>query len=79
VGVYRLWRDLGYAIGAVLAGVTADAFGLHGAMWLVAVLTFASGLIAALRMTETFRPVAATATAAGDSEAVYARRRAWMM
>jgi MFS family permease len=79
VGVYRLWRDLGYAIGAVLAGVTADAFGLHAAMWLVAVLTFASGLIAALRMTETFRPVAATATAAGESEAVYARSRAWRM
>jgi MFS family permease len=35
VGVYRLWRDLGYAFGALLAGVTADAFGLP-AMWLVA-------------------------------------------
>jgi MFS family permease len=53
VGVYRLWRDLGYAIGALLAGVTADAFGLSAAMWIVAVLTFASGLVAALRMTET--------------------------
>ena len=43
VGVYRLWRDLGYAIGALLAGVTADAFGLHAAMWVIAALTFASG------------------------------------
>ena len=53
VGVYRLWRDLGYAIGAVLAGVTADAFGLAAAMWIVAGLTFASGTLAALRMTAT--------------------------
>jgi MFS family permease len=55
VGVYRLWRDLGYAVGAVLAGVTADALGLPAAMWLVAALTFASGLVVALRMTETLR------------------------
>src|SRR5262245_54360096 len=53
VGVYRLWRDLGYAIGALLAGVTADAFGLGAAMWIVAALTFASGTVSALRMTET--------------------------
>jgi len=53
VGVYRLWRDLGYAVGALVAGLTADALGLKGAMWLVAVLTFISGLVAALRMTET--------------------------
>jgi MFS family permease len=53
VGVYRLWRDLGYAIGAILAGVTADAFGLRAAMWVVAAVTFASGALSALRMTET--------------------------
>lgn len=50
IGVYRLWRDLGYAIGAVLAGVAADRFGLQGAMWLVAAITAASGLIVAVRM-----------------------------
>jgi MFS family permease len=55
VGVYRLWRDLGYAVGAVLAGITADVFGLAAAMWLVAALTFASGLVVALRMSETLR------------------------
>ena len=55
VGVYRLWRDLGYAIGAIVAGVTADWLGLAAALWLVAALTFASGLIAALRMTETLQ------------------------
>lgn len=53
VGVYRLWRDLGYAVGAVLAGLTADLLGLSKAMWLVAGATFASGAIAACRMTET--------------------------
>ena len=53
VGVYRLWRDLGYAIGALLAGITADALGLPAAMWVVAALTFASGVVVALRMTET--------------------------
>jgi MFS family permease len=53
VGVYRLWRDLGYALGALLAGVTADALGLSASMWIVAALTFGSGVLAALRMQET--------------------------
>jgi MFS family permease len=53
VGVYRLWRDLGYAIGALLAGITADALGLPAAMWIIAGLTALSGLVAAIRMTET--------------------------
>lgn len=55
VGVYRLWRDLGYAIGAVIAGLTADALGLAPAMWLVAALTFGSGLLVAVRMRETMK------------------------
>jgi MFS family permease len=53
VGVYRLWRDLGYAVGALLAGLTADLFGLDAAMWLVVALTFGSGMVSAARMTET--------------------------
>jgi MFS family permease len=53
VGVYRLWRDLGYAIGALLSGITADAFGLAAAVWLVAGLTFISGVVGAVRMDET--------------------------
>lgn len=56
VGVYRLWRDFGYAAGALLAGFTADLFGLAFAVWLVAGLTCLSGLIAALRMSETLKP-----------------------
>jgi MFS family permease len=53
VGVYRLWRDLGYAFGALLAGVTADAFGLDVAIWMVAALTFVSGAVSFVRMNET--------------------------
>jgi MFS family permease len=53
VGVYRLWRDSGYAVGALLAGSTADLFGLSAAVWLVAGLTFASGAVVAMRMRET--------------------------
>jgi MFS family permease len=63
VGVYRLWRDLGYAIGAVLAGVTADALGLPAAMWLIAALTAASGVVVAVRMSETLRRSTAAAPA----------------
>ena len=55
VGVYRLWRDLGYAVGALLSGAVADMFGLTWAIVVVAVLTFVSGVIAALRMRETKR------------------------
>jgi MFS family permease len=44
VGVYRFWRDLGYAIGALIAGIAADALGYGGAIALVAGLTAASGL-----------------------------------
>jgi MFS family permease len=64
VGVYRLWRDLGYALGALLAGVTADALGLPAAMWLVAALTFGSGLVVAFRMSETLRRSVAPASGA---------------
>jgi MFS family permease len=55
VGVYRLWRDLGYALGALLAGLTADVLGLAGAMWVIAAITCASGLVAAVRLRETLQ------------------------
>ena len=60
VGVYRLWRDGGFAIGALLAGGIADAFGLLAAIWVVAALTAASGIVVAVRMYET-RPARADA------------------
>jgi len=56
VGVYRLWRDLGYAFGAIIAGVVADAFGLTTAVYVVAAITFLSGMIVAVRMSETLHP-----------------------
>lgn len=55
VGIYRLWRDLGYAVGALLAGLVADWLGVGAAIWLVAAVTAASGLVVAVRMTETLR------------------------
>ncbi len=58
VGVYRLWRDGGFAVGAVLAGVLADAYGIPTAIWAVAAITAASGAVVAVRMYETHRPVA---------------------
>jgi len=51
IGVYRLWRDLGFAVGAVVAGVLADAAGMTTAIGLVGVLTVLSGLVVAVRMT----------------------------
>ncbi|WAL64534.1 MFS transporter [Amycolatopsis cynarae] len=57
VGVYRLWRDGGFAVGAVLSGVAADLWGLRAAVWVVAALTAASGVVVAVRMAETHVPV----------------------
>ena len=56
VGVYRLWRDLGYAVGALLSGVIADLFGLASAVAAIGALTFLSGVIVAVRMRETIQP-----------------------
>ncbi len=56
VGVYRLWRDGGFAVGAVLAGVIADVYDMVTAVWVVAALTAASGVIVAIRMYETRQP-----------------------
>jgi MFS family permease len=53
IGVYRLWRDLGFALGALVAGVIADALGMPPAIAAVAALTAASGLVVLVRMRET--------------------------
>jgi MFS family permease len=55
VGIYRLWRDGGFAVGAVLSGVVADLWGVQAAVWTVAALTAASGVLVAQRMYETHR------------------------
>jgi MFS family permease len=56
VGVYRLWRDAGFAIGALVAGVLADRFGIPAAILIVAVLTGCSGVVVIVRMYETHPP-----------------------
>ncbi len=53
VGVYRLWRDSGYAVGALLAGVLADLFGVSWAIGVIAGVTFLSGVVAQGVMRET--------------------------
>jgi MFS family permease len=59
VGIYRLWRDGGFAVGALLAGIVADALGIRAAVWTVAALTALSGAVVAVRMYETHhRPTA---------------------
>jgi MFS family permease len=60
VGIYRLWRDGGFAVGALLAGAIADLWGIRPAIWTVAALTAGSGLLVAARMYETLHPPAAT-------------------
>ncbi|HUZ84261.1 MAG TPA: MFS transporter, partial [Gaiellales bacterium] len=71
VGVYRLWRDGGFAVGALLAGIIADVFGITAAIWAVAALTAASGIVVAVRMYETHRRT--PTAAAGPSSAGCAR------
>lgn len=55
IGVYRFWRDSGYAVGALLAGALADHFGTAWSIGAVALLTFASGVLVVVRMPETLR------------------------
>ena len=72
VGVYRLWRDAGFAAGALLAGVIADAFGLAAAIWAVAAITAASGAVVAARMYETRHRGGAGAAGPGAQSAMAA-------
>ena len=55
VGVYRTWRDGGFAVGALVAGIIADAVSIEAAIWTVAGLTALSALVVAVRMYETLR------------------------
>jgi MFS family permease len=52
IGVYRLWRDSGYVVGALVAGVVADRLGIAPAIAVVGGVTIASGLVVAIRMRE---------------------------
>jgi MFS family permease len=53
LSIYRFWRDMGYAVGALLAGLIADAFGLASAIAAIGVLTFLSGVVTMILMHET--------------------------
>jgi MFS family permease len=52
IGTFRLWRDLGYAFGAIISGVTADIFGIEYAIFLIGGVTISSSLIIKYRMPE---------------------------
>jgi MFS family permease len=68
VGVYRLWRDAGFAVGALLSGVIADMYGIPAAIWVVAAITAISGAVVGVRMYETARrPAACAATRPSSS------------
>jgi MFS family permease len=59
VGVYRLWRDAGFAVGALLAGILADLVSIEAAIYAVAALTAVSGVVVIVRMYETHPPTTA--------------------
>jgi MFS family permease len=71
VGVYRLWRDGGYALGAVLSGVLADLFGLEVAIAAIGAVTFLSGVITAKLMYETLPAKQALVSAQAGKEMNY--------
>lgn len=50
IGTFRLWRDLGYAIGAIISGISADLFGLYTAILLIGIVTMLSALVIQIRM-----------------------------
>jgi MFS family permease len=52
VGIYRVWRNLDYAVGALMGGVVADLWGLRAAVWAAAAISLVSTLIVAIRMYE---------------------------
>ena len=57
IGTFRLWRDLGYAFGAVISGVTADLFGINYAVYLIGGITIISSIIIKIRMPEQIKTI----------------------
>jgi MFS family permease len=76
VGVYRFWRDLGYAVGALMAGVVAAMFGLVWAVHVAGILTALSGLMSWALMNETLAGVRGATANAPLRSAVDARSSA---
>jgi predicted MFS family arabinose efflux permease len=50
IGIFRLWRDLGYAIGAIITGIIADWWNINAAIVFISILTFISAIIIQIRM-----------------------------
>ena len=76
VGIYRVWRDSGYAVGAIAGGIVADLMGMHAAVWAAAVVSAASALAVAIRMYETHRDPSARARSVrrrGETPGIAAR------
>ncbi|MGO1695082.1 MAG: MFS transporter [Arthrobacter sp.] len=59
VGVYRVWRDAGYAVGAIAGGLVADALGLQAAVVMAAILSVLTAIVVAARLKETHHPIPA--------------------
>jgi predicted MFS family arabinose efflux permease len=57
IGTFRLWRDLGYAFGAIISGVIADIFGIQYAIFFIGGLTVASALVIQFRMPKQSRGI----------------------
>jgi MFS family permease len=57
IGTYRLWRDLGFGVGAIVVGLLADRLGMQTGIAIVAALTAGSGVVVLVRMRETRRPI----------------------
>ena len=66
VGIYRVWRDLGYAVGALMGGVVADLWSLRTAVWVAAAVSVVSALVVAFRMYETHHRPADTIPEGAD-------------
>lgn len=81
LGIYRFWRDLGYAVGALVAGLLADHVGMGWAIGAVAVLTGLSGLIVAIVMHEAAHVASGGTTAMtnqSNSRDTTTRQSSWM-
>jgi MFS family permease len=75
IGTFRLWRDLGYAFGAVISGITADLFGVEYAIFLIGGLTIISSLIIKFRMPEKIKITKECIEVKEVQQALQARRK----
>jgi MFS family permease len=75
IGTFRLWRDLGYAFGAVISGITADLFGIEYAIFLIGGLTIISSLIIQFRMPEQIKVIKECVEVNEEKQALQANKK----